>query len=113
MNMGVGRTETGRVYRYSRPPGNLEGIRRYYSERGYSEGPLLETKEEGQVTSFVKPIPGETGQSRHHVRIIETRRSYVIDSHVDNYDPEKNQLGHLTDILDPPKHRRIRVRKAD
>jgi hypothetical protein len=113
MNLGVGHTETGRVYEYSRPPGSLDGIRGYYSERGYSEGPLLETKEEGQVTSFVKPVPGETGQSRHHIRIIETRKSYVIDSHVDKYDPEKDQLGHLTDILDPPKHRKIRVRKTD
>ena len=52
----------------------------------------METKEEGQVTSFAKPIPSETGQSRHHIRIIETRRSYVIDAHVDKYDPEKDQL---------------------
>jgi hypothetical protein len=111
--MGVGPTKTGRVYTYSRPPSTLEGIRRYYSERGYTEGPLLETKEEGQVTSFAKPIPSETGQSRHHIRIIERRKSYIIDSHVDKYDPEKDQLGHLTDILDPPKHHKIIVRKTD
>jgi hypothetical protein len=111
--MGVGQTYTGREYEQRRPPGNLEGIRKYYSERGYSEGPFLEAKEERQVTSFAKPIPGENRQSRLHVRVIETQRSYIIDSHVDKYDPEKEQLGHIIDILDPPKHQRIRVTKTD
>lgn len=113
MGVGVAKTGTGRVYRYTRPPGSLEGIRKYYAERGYTENPPLEMKEEGQLTSFVKPIPGESGQSRHHVRIKEVQRRYVIDSHVDKYDPEKDQLGHLTDILNPPKHDIIKVRKMD
>jgi len=112
-NLGVGSATTGRVYEYSKPPSSLDGIRRYYAERGYTENPPLETKEEGQVASFAKPIPSESGQSRHHIRIKETRKYYVIDSHVDKYDPEKDQLGHLTDILNPPEHHLARVRKAD
>lgn len=112
-DLGVGSVTTGRVYEYSRPPGSLVGIRRYYSERGYTENPPLETKEEGQLASFAKPIPSESGQSRHHIRIKETKKYYVIDAHVDKYDPEKDQLGHLTDILNPPEHRITRVKKAD
>ena len=101
------------MHAYSRPPGSLEGIRKYYSERGYSENPPLEIKEEGQLTSFAKPIPSESRQSRHHVRVKKTQKYYIIDSHVDKYDPEKDQLGHLTDILSPPKHSIIKVRKMD
>lgn len=112
-DLGVGSATTGRVYEYSKPPGSLEGIRGYYAERGYTENPPLEIKEEGQLTSFAKPIPSESGQSRHHIRIKETRKYYVIDSHVDKYDPEKDQLGHLTDILNPPEHKTTRVRKTD
>lgn len=113
MKLGVGYVETGREYSHSKPPGDLQGIREYYSERGYREGTLLETKEEGQITSFVKPIPSQNGQSRHHIRIKETRKYYVVDTHVDKYDPEKNQLGHLTDILSSPKHEIKRIRKTD
>lgn len=111
--MGAGSTPTGRVYEYAKPPGNLEGIRRYYSERGYAQDPLLEMKEENQVASFAKPIPSESGQSRHHIKVKETRKYYVIDSHVDKYDPEKDQVGHLTDIINPPPHHKIKVRKTD
>lgn len=75
--------------------------------------PPLETKEEGQLISFAKPLPSETGQSRHHIRVKATRKYYTIDSHVDKYDPEKDQIGHLTDILNPPKHKVVRVRKTD
>jgi hypothetical protein len=71
--------------------GNLEGIRRYYSERGYAQDPLLEMKEENQVASFAKPIPSESGQSRHHIKVKETRKYYVIDSHVDRYDLKKTR----------------------
>lgn len=113
MNLGVGHVATGREYEYSKLPSSLEGIRGYYLERGYAEDPV-ESKEEGQVASFAKPIPGETGQSRHHVRIIEKPKSYAIDSHVDKYDPEQNPVGHLTnDVLGSPKHTIIRVRKTD
>ena len=111
--MGVGIGRTGRVYTYSKPPGSLEGIQKYYSERGYTKNPPLETKEEGQLISFAKPIPSESGQSRHHIRVKATRKYYLIDSHVDKYDPAKDQLGHLTDILIRPKHEIVRVRKAD
>lgn len=113
LNLGVGRGATGREYEYSRMPNNLEGIRGYYLERGYFESPI-EMKEEGQVASFAKPIPGETGQSRHHVRIMEKTKSYKVDSHVDNYDPEQNPIGHLTaDVLGSPKHNVVRVKKND
>jgi hypothetical protein len=112
-NLGVDIAPTGRVYEYSKLPNSLDELRNYYAERGYAENPPLEMKEEGQVVSFAKPIPSESGQSRHHVRIKETRKYYVIDSHVDKYDPEKDQLGHLTDILNPPEHHLKRVRKTD
>lgn len=105
---------TGRLHDYSRLPSNLEGIREYYSERGYTENPL-EKKEEGQVASFAKPISGETGQSRIHIRVIEKTKSYKIDSHVDKYDPEQNPIGHLTsDILgSEPQHSVKTIRKVD
>jgi len=112
IDLGVGTVTAGRVYEYSRPPGNLEGIRAYYLERGYTEDPL-EMKEEGQIASFAKPIPGETGQSRHHIRIKKTRKYYLIDAHVDNYDPEQSQLGHLRDIISSPEHSITRVRKTE
>jgi hypothetical protein len=112
--LGIGITSTGRTYEYKRgPPGSLEGIRRYYAERGYNQDPFWESKEDNQVASFVKPIPGETGQSRHHIRVIKKRGHYLIDEHVDRYDPERNQLGHLVDIVDPPPHNRFRVPKND
>lgn len=110
--LGVGVTSTGRGYEYQRPPGELEGIRDYYLERGYSESPM-EMREEGQVASFAKPIPGETGQARHHVRIMRTSKYYSIDSHVDNYDPEQNALGHITDIVGSPEHSIKRVQRTD
>ena len=111
--MGVGYGPTGRVHSHSKPPGSIKGIRKYYSERGYHEGTLLETKEENQVTSFVKPIPSQNGQSRHHVRIIKTRKQYVIDSHVDGCDPNNNPIGHFSDILFSPQHKIQRVRRVD
>ena len=113
--MGIGSTTTGRTHEYSRgPPGNLEGIRQYYSERGYSQDPLLESKEEGQVASFVKPIDGETGEERHHIRVFRGRGCYKIVDHVDPHDPGKNPLGHLVDIVGPsPRHHAVRVPKND
>ncbi len=111
--MGVSQTMTGREYEHSKIPGNLEGIHSYYKERGYTEGPL-EMKEEGQVASFAKPMPGETGQSRNHVRIIEKNKTYLVDSHVDKYAPEQNPIGHFTnDVLGSPKHRIVKVKKTD
>jgi len=62
-------------------------------------------------TMIIKPIPSKPGQSRHHIRVKETRKYYTIDSHVDRYDPEKDQLGHLTDIINPPPHHKIKVEK--
>jgi hypothetical protein len=113
--LGIGSTTTGRTYEYPRsPPGDLEGIRRYYSERGYSQDPLLELKEEGQVASFVKPIAGETGEERHHVRVLKGRKYYTIDEHVDPHDPGKNPVGHFVDITGPPPpHHRTRIPKND
>lgn len=111
--MGVGRGTTGRTYSSSEIPGTLEGIREYYVERGYQENPQLELKEEGQLTSFVLPIPGKTGQSRRHIRVKRDGAHYIVVSHIDKYDPEQNQLGHLNDIIDPPRHRMIRVKRTD
>lgn len=111
--MGINIARTGRTYKNNKPPGTLDGIRSYYAERGYSQDPLLEVKEERQVASFVKPIPGETGQSRHHIRVIEGRDNYTIDEHVDRYDPEQNQLGHLVDIMVSPPHHSFKVPKND
>ena len=110
--MGVGQIRTGREYENSRMPHDLEGIREYYKERGYSE-PLLEMPEDGVVASFVKP----TGQSRHHVRVIvpsDSDASYKIDSHIDKHDPSQDPVGHITaDILGSPKHTVKYVTKAD
>lgn len=111
--MGVGRGKTGRIHSNSKPPGNIEGIRTYYSERGFHEGTILETKEENQVTSFVKPIPSNTGQSRLHVRVMKTWKYYTIDAHVDRYDPKANPIGHFSDIVFSPKHKTYRVRRND
>ena len=109
--MGVGQISTGREHQYSRMPNNLEGIRNYYKERGYSET-LIEMPEDGVVASFVKP----TGQSRQHVRVIDGSDSstYKIDSHVDKHDPLQDPVGHITsDILGSPKHTVTYITKAD
>ena len=110
--MGRRTKPTGRTYSHSEIPGTLGGIRDYYLERGYAENPL-EGTEPGQIASYALPIPGETGQSRRHIRIFQNGTHYVIDSHIDKYDPEQNQLGHLNDVVNPPRHRTIRVKRMD
>ena len=106
--MGGGMSRTGRRYTHSRLVGRLEALRTYYRERGYKEGPL-EALEQGQITSFAKPLPS----GRHHVRVIADNGSYRIDEHCDRADPERDPLGHLQDIIGPPPHEVRHIKKLD
>ena len=90
--------------------GNLESIITYHRKRGWQENPSLEDKDPSQITSFAKPLPDGR---RIHRRLYKGRKYYTIIEHVDKSDPNRDPIGHMQDILNPPKHRRIRVKRTD
>jgi len=106
--MGAGR---GVIYRnrQERMRGSLESIDEYHRNKGWRK-PELEEKQQGQILSYVKPLPDG---SRLHARVFRGRKYYTIVEHKDSADPERNPLGHLQDIVIPPEAHKYRVRKID
>ncbi|MEM3872785.1 MAG: hypothetical protein QXE05_09520 [Nitrososphaeria archaeon] len=106
--MGAGKANVHRIKR-ERMQGTLESIDEYHRSRGWKE-PELEEKQQGQIRSYVKPLPDG---SRLHRRVFRGRKYYTIVEHKDGVDPERNPLGHLQDIVIPPKHYTYRIRRID
>jgi len=90
-------------------PGTLEGIISYHRGRGWEQDPSLEEKQESQLVSFVKPLPDG---SRLHRRVFKGKKYFTIREHKDTSDPKRDPIGHVQDILIPPKHKIIRIKKT-
>lgn len=108
--MGGGGFTTSALGHRDKIPGSLDGITDYYRQRGYQQDPVLESKQQGQVTSFVKPLPDG---ARAHVRVFRTNGYYTIRTHRDPHDPARDPIGHLQDIVLPPDEVRRRVARTD
>jgi hypothetical protein len=89
---------------------SLFSIDRYYSCRGYKKNPVLELKDNNQVASYAKTLPGG---GRVHVRVNKGRLYYNVSTHVDSVDPDRDLVGHLRDFIVPNEHVLRRVRRLD
>ena|SRR2546422_11671961 len=93
---------------YHGTPGSIDGMRRYFGQRGYHEAPEWEA-DEGQVISFEKPLP----EGRVHIKIFEGPKFYTIVKHRDAADPNRDPVGHVQDILFSPEKTTQKVRRID
>jgi hypothetical protein len=105
MGIGVAR---GPGDGYSGVPGSLDGMREYFGQRGYHEGPTWEANE-GQVISFEKPLP----EGRIHIKVFRGPKYYRVVQHRDAVDPNRNLPGHLQDVLFSPEKTTHKVRRKD
>jgi hypothetical protein len=85
----------------------MDGLEKYYRNRGYSPNPLLEDRQDADLT-FVKPLPDGR---RMHLRINKGRKYINIEEHVDKADPNRNPIGHIFDdvLSDDVKHEKYRI----
>jgi hypothetical protein len=103
------RTNRGRRRTPRLPPTNLKGVSTYYRKRGYSPDPLLEDKEDADLT-FVKPLPDGR---RIHVRVKEGREYIHGEEHIDRVDPNRDPIGHLVGdvLIDGVPHHKFKILK--
>jgi hypothetical protein len=106
--MGIGSArETGEGY-WPDIPGSLNGIKDYFGQKGFREGPSLEA-DEGQIASFEKPLP----EGRVHIKVFAGPKYYRIVQHRDAQDPNRNLVGHLQDVLFSPDKITQKVKRTD
>ena len=91
------------------PPTNLKGVETYYRKRGFRPNPILEDKQNADL-SLVKPLPDGR---RIHIRVKEGRDWLNFEQHIDRADPGRTPIGHLVGdvLIGDTTHEKFRVRK--
>jgi len=85
----------------------LKGVECCFLSKGFSPDPLLQNSR-GADRSFQKVLPSG---GRKHSLVYDGTKYITIREHVDRCDPMKNPIGHLEDILDPPKEVKYKLTK--
>jgi len=98
---------TRRSYKIKGPfPPNFEAVLTMLRNRGFQQDPYL-ADQKGTFTNLVKPLPNG---SRIHVQVRKGSKKIQIESHIDDYDPARNPIGHLFE--DRKSHSIIKIKKG-
>lgn len=86
-------------------PPNFDAVLTMLRKKGYQQDPLL-AEQKGTFTNMVKPLPNG---SRIHVQVRKGSKKIQIESHIDEYDPVRNPIGHL--LEDRKRHSITKIKK--
>ena len=92
------------------PMRDLEAVKAYFRKKGYTSDPILEDREDADLT-LAKPLPDGR---RDHIRIKKGRKSFSATRHFDRVDPGRDPLGHILEdviALNDVPHTKFKIPK--